>query len=419
MNMNKKLKLNPIFLILFLLIIYVYVCNIAFLPDNIVIFQGEEINVKTIYGLQIKTKNTNIKNYEAMQASTSLAEKVSNNVGTINLSLDLFGTIPIKEIDVNVLPRTTVIPLGNSIGLKLYTKGVLVVGMSEIKGEDNVTYKPYENSGIEEGDMIVEVNNVAIKNTDELVENVNNCNGEKIEIVYVRNDNELTTSITPIKTASNEYKLGLWVRDAQAGVGTATFYEPSTGMFAALGHGITDIDTGEIVNIANGELTTSTIVSIKKGEKGTPGELRGTIESGLKIGEIYKNGSFGISGKITNKSNLTFTESEELEVALRSEIKEGKAYILCELESGKIEKYEIEIEKVYVSNNFDNKSMLIKVTDERLLEKTGGIIQGMSGSPIVQNNRFVGAVTHVLVQDPTQGYAVFADMMIKQMRTVD
>ena len=173
------------------------------------------------------------------------------------------------------------------------------------------------------------------------------------------------------------------------GVGTATFYEPSTGMFTALGHGITDVDTGEIVKISNGELTTSTIVAIKKGEKGSPGEIRGTIESGLKIGEISKNGLFGICGNVTNKGALNLSSTEEMEVALRNEIKEGKAYIICELENGKKDKYEIEIQKVYVSNNYDNKSMLIKVTDERLLEKTGGIIQGMSGSPIIQDGRFV------------------------------
>ena len=175
----------------------------------------------------------------------------------------------------------------------------------------------------------------------------------------------------PVKTSANEYKLGLWVRDAAAGVGTATFYEPSTGMFAALGHGITDIDTGDIVEISNGELTTSSIVAIKKGEKGRPGEIRGSIESGLKLGEIYKNGNFGICGNVTNKANLDFSNSEEMEVALRSEIKEGKAYIICELENGKKEKYEIEIEKIFISNNYDNKSMLIKVTDKNLLEKTG------------------------------------------------
>ena len=365
-----KKRMKPILLILFLTIFYVYVCNITLLPDNVVVFQGEELNFKTIYGLKINAKNSKYGNYTAMQASTNLSDKISDNVGTVNLTLDLFGTIPIKDIDVNVLPRTKVIPMGDSVGLKLYTNGVLVVGMSEIKGEDNLNYKPYENTGIEEGDRIIQVNNVAITNTDDLIENVNKSHGEELKIVYIRSDEELTTSIKPAKTSSNEYKLGLWVRDAAAGVGTATFYEPSTGMFAALGHGITDIDTGEIVDIANGELTTSTIVAIKKGEKGSPGEIRGTIESGIKLGEIYKNGIFGICGLVTNKENLNLDLSQEMEVALRNEIQEGNAYIICELENGKKEKYEIEIQKVYVSNNYDNKSMLIKVTDNRLIEKT-------------------------------------------------
>ncbi|MBR1653405.1 MAG: SpoIVB peptidase [Clostridia bacterium] len=365
-----KRRIKPILLILFFLVIYVYVCNITLLPNNIVVFQGEELNLKTIYGLKVNQRNGVYNSYNAMQTATNLSEKISDNVGTVNLSLDLFGTIPIKEIDVSVIPRTTVVPLGNSVGLRLYTEGVLVVGMSEIKGEDNVNYKPYENCGIEEGDRIIEVNNVAIKDTNELIECVNKSQGSEIEIVYVRDNNELTTSIKPAKTSNNEYKLGLWVRDAAAGVGTATFYEPSTGMFAALGHGITDIDTGKIVEISNGELTTSTIVAIKKGERGNPGEIRGTIESGVKLGEIYKNGNFGISGQITNVGNIDFSNSEEMEVALRSEVQEGKAYIICEIENGKKEKYEIEIQKIYVSNNYDNKSMLIKVTDERLLQKT-------------------------------------------------
>lgn len=270
MRGRRSFRLKPIFLILFFLIIYIYVCSITLLPSNIVIFQGEELNLKTMYGVKINSKQSNIAPYNIMQTSTNLSNKVSENVGIVNLSLDLFGTIPLKEIDVNIIPRTKVVPLGNSVGLKLYTNGVLVVGMSEIKGEDNVEYKPYENSGIKEGDRIIEVNNIAIKNTNELVENVNKSQGNDIKLKYIRDDNEEITEIKPAKVANNEYKLGLWVRDAAAGVGTATFYEPSTGMFAALGHGITDIDTGKIVQIANGELTTSTIVSIKKGERGNP-----------------------------------------------------------------------------------------------------------------------------------------------------
>ncbi len=209
-------KIKPILLILFLFILYVYVCNITLLPNNIVIFQGEELNLRTMYGVEINQKNNNFGSYNAMLTSSNLSQRVSDNIGTVNLSLDLFGTIPIKEIDVNVLPRTTVVPLGNSVGLKLYTNGVLVVGMSEIKGEDNVNYKPYENSGIEEGDRIIQVNNVAVKNTDELVKTVNNSNGNELEIVYMRDEDKLTTKIKPAKTSEDEYKLGLWVRDATA-----------------------------------------------------------------------------------------------------------------------------------------------------------------------------------------------------------
>ena len=216
MKIKMKLKIKPILLILFFLIIYVYICNITLLPNNIIIFQVEELNLKTIYGLKVNQKNSSISNYKAMQTSTNLSEKVGDNIGTINLTLDLFGTIPLKEIDVNVLPRTRVIPLGNSIGLKLYTNGVLVVGMSEIRGIDNINYKPYENSGIEEGDMIIQVNNIAVKNTEELIKSVNKSKGSEIEIVYVRDNDKITTSIKPTKTSDDEYKLGLWVRDAAA-----------------------------------------------------------------------------------------------------------------------------------------------------------------------------------------------------------
>ncbi len=300
--------------------------------------------------------------------------------------------------------------------MKLYTKGVLVVGMAQIDVGNNEKKKPYENSGIEQGDIILEVNNSQIKNTQDLIDEVNNSEGKPLTIKYSKNEQTLNTSITPIKT-NNEYKIGLWVRDATAGVGTLTFYEPSTNLFMSLGHGITDIDTEKIVDIATGELITANIVSINKGRKGIPGEIRGTIDTGNTIGKIYKNTNFGVYGLVTNKNYLNMNTNEEIEVASREEIKEGKAEIICQLDNNTKRKYNIEIERVYRNNNQDNKSMLIKITDQELLEKTGGIIQGMSGAPIIQNGKFIGAVTNVLVNDPTQGYGVFADMMIKQMRT--
>ena len=282
--------------------------------------------------------------------------------------------------------------------------------MAEIEGN-----KPYENTGIEEGDRIISINEKQINTTEELIQTVNASQGKQVTVKYVQEDDtEQVVTMLPAKTKDNEYKLGLWVRDAAAGVGTATFYEPESGMFASLGHGIADIDTGDLITIANGELVTMNLVSIVKGEKGKPGEIRGSIESSQTIGEVYKNTPFGIFGKLNNKNDLKLS-SQAIEIASREEIKTGKAEIICEIEQGNKKRYEIEIEKVYIGNNQDNKSMQIKVTDEKLLEKTGGIIQGMSGSPIIQDGKFIGAVTHVLVNDPEEGYAVFADIMLKQL----
>ena len=398
--------------VLVLLLSYVYICSINSIPSNIIIFEGENLNLKIATGLTLASKNSKT----ILTASNINKEKI-NSEGTNNLNLNLFGTIPVKEVNVNVIPKTMVVPLGNAIGMKLYTKGVLVVGISQIETDKNEKKKPYENSGIEQGDTILEINNNIVGNTEELIKEVENSKGNTINIKYLRDDKTMQTDITPVKS-KNTYKIGLWVRDAAAGVGTLTFYEPSTNLFMALGHGISDIDTEEIVNIANGELVTANIVSITKGRKGYPGEIRGTIDEGKTIGTIYKNTNFGVYGMVKNKNYLEADLTQEMEVAPRNEIKEGKAQIICQLENSAKKKYDIEIEKVYINNNQNNKSMLIKITDKELLEKTGGIIQGMSGAPIIQEGKFVGAVTNVLVNDPTQGYGVFADIMIKEMRSI-
>lgn len=328
-------KIKKIFIVALLTIIYVYVCNITLLPSSIIIFEGEELNFKTIAGINITRANRN--NVEIIQASTNLEEgsNIYDTVGNFELNLDLFGTIPVKEINVNVIEKTSVIPSGDLIGVKMYTSGVLVVGMSEIEGFDNQRYKPYLNSGIEEGDMIVEMNNQKIENTNELINVVNGSKGQKIEIKYVRNEEVLTTSILPAKNGANEYKIGLWVRDAAAGVGTLTFYEPSTGNFAALGHGIVDVDTGDIFNIANGELVNSNLISLQKGEKNSPGEIKGVIDSTKIIGSINKNTNFGVYGTVSRIENLNLVNTKEYEVALRSEIQTGEAEIICELEIGR------------------------------------------------------------------------------------
>ncbi len=402
-------KIKNIIIILSLLILYIYVCNITLLPSNYILLQGENFNIYTLAGLYLQEKDAP---YTLQTVSTN--ETKINKVGKIDYSLNLFKLFSVKNISVNVIPKTTVVPVGKAIGMKLYTEGVLVVGMSEIEGK-----KPYEQSGIQEGDIIIQINQNEIDTTEDLMQMVNDCKGKALSIKYMHGEETATTSITPIKNQNNEYKLGLWVRDAAAGVGTLTFYEPSSKMFGTLGHGILDVDTSELIKIENGELVTTNILSVVKGEKGNPGEIRGTIESGYTIGDISKNTEFGVFGKLNLPSYLGVSDSNAIEVCSREEVQTGKAQIICELENGKRDYYDIEIQKIFLNNNKDNKSMLIKIVDEKLIEKTGGIIQGMSGAPIIQNGKFVGAVTHVLVNDPTLGYGVFADIMLKQMKEVN
>lgn len=405
-------KTISLILLIFLIIIYMYTLVITSMPNKMVVFEGEEINIKTLLGLNLMEKD------ESMMVSANAKNQKINEVGVKKLTLNLFDKIQLKAINVSVLPKTKVIPVGNIAGVKLYTSGVLVVGMSEIEGKDNKIYKPYENTGIKEGDTITKINNKYISSTDDLIDNVNKSNGDTIEVTYIQNEQKKECSITPVKTNENEYKIGLWVRDSAAGVGTVTFYEPSTKTFGALGHGIADIDTGELLNIASGEFVTTRILNITKGEKGNPGKIQGTIENQQTIGEISKNTGFGIYGKVDNISSLEIDASKEMEVALRDEIKLGKAKILCSLDNKNVQEYEIEIKKIYKENNYNNKSMEIEITDESLIDKTGGIIQGMSGSPIIQNGKFIGAVTHVLVNNPKEGYAVFGDLMLKQSKEV-
>lgn len=367
-----KKTIPKLLLVFFFMVIYAYVLSIETIPDKLVVFEGENIALKTLFGLNIKTNN------DTVETLSNNGQAVSKKIGTANLQVSLFNNFLVKNVNVDVLPRTKVIPVGNIAGVKLYTSGVLVVGMSEIEGIDQKKYKPYENTGIKEGDTITEINQIPISTTEELIKNVNESNGNIINIKYIHEEETKECSILPTQTSDSEYKLGLWVRDSAAGVGTVTFYEPSTKTFGALGHGITDIDTGQLINISSGEFITTRILDITKGEAGKPGRMQGTVENQKNIGKIYKNSKFGIYGNVENVSSLNIDSSKEMEVALREEIKIGKAKILCSLDNQNVQEYEIEIEKIYKNKDYDNKSMLIKVTDQRLLDKTGGIIQGMS-----------------------------------------
>ena len=324
-------------------------------------------------------------------------------------------TIAVRGEEIRI-SDIQVIPIGEVVGIKLYTSGVLVVGTSGIESIDGKTYKPYENTEIREGDSIISINDNIINSTQELIDAINMYNGETVKITYIRNNEEKVCEIKPVQDRTGIYKIGLWVRDSAAGVGTVTFYNEDTQSFAALGHAITDIDTGDILQTSSGEIDNVSIISVVKGIEQQPGKIQGSIKQNSAIGSIYKNTPYGIYGIIKNPNNLNIDFSKKVYVATRQEINLGEATILSDID-GEFKEYKIEIEKTYLNNNYDNKSMVIKVTDEELLNKTGGIVQGMSGSPIIQNGKFIGAITHVFVKDSSIGYAVFADRMISEIGT--
>ena len=387
-------------IIILLLISLIYTVNITSMPKNVILLENEELDLKQVLGITLKESKK-----EVLQTSND-----SNKIETKTISVSLFNLFNVKEVNVSTVKNTKVVPLGNIIGIKLYSNGVLVIGMTEVEGK-----KPYENTGIKEGDLITTVDNVTVTTTEELIKCVNNSQGKLVKIKYIREGTEYVTDIEPVKTKEDKYKIGLWVRDGACGIGTATYYDPGTGKIATLGHGIVDRDTDKLITIESGKLLTSTITKIKKGEKGNPGEIKGIINDNQTTGSINLNTDFGIYGNLKEINTLGIDKNNSLEIALKNEIKTGEATILLALEDEIRKEYKIEIKKIYKNNTEDNKSMLIEITDEKLIEKTGGIIQGMSGAPIIQNGKFIGAITHVLVNNPLQGYAVFGEIMIKQM----
>ena len=395
--MKKKIRILTIFL---LFIIYVYTNYITLLPDVIYSMNNEEYKIRNLPGIE-----------KIITTETS-----TDNSKITNIEIKLFGKIDLKDISIVNIEDAEVVPIGKVIGLKLYTNGVLIVGFTELENKNNVLTKSYDGVDIEAGDTIIKINDEIVETIDELKNHVLNSNGEDMNLTILREGRILNTNIKPVEVDENEYRLGLWVKDAATGVGTMSFYMPSTKAFGILGHGITDSDTNDLINIESGEIVTSKIISLQKGTEGVPGEIRGTIINQQTIGKVIKNTQFGVFGILDNLIPLNIDRNETIPVASRNEIKEGKATVICSyLNSLDAKEYEIEIEKIYYDNNYNNKSMLIKITDEKLIEETGGIIRGLSGAPIIQNGKFCGAITHVLVQKPDTGYAVFADLMIKQI----
>ena len=412
MNQKRILLLVVLFTILF-----VYITNIDKIPDEIVLFQNENYELNYLKGINIEGKNITT----AESFFNRLAKIKSEIVGQDKLTLTAFGGVMKKDINVNVLPATSVVLGGEAIGIRIYSKGVLVIGESPVQGEDGNYYEPYSTSMISRGDKIMKINDVPVETIDELVDVVNQTHeGESVLVEYEKDGTLIEETVMPVKSFDDgKQKLGLWVRDGAMGVGTLTFYDPESNKFAALGHGISDFDVKELIDVESGVLNKASILDIKKGTKGDAGEIRGLLNDKVEIGNIEMNNDNGIFGEVTNQDNY-FTGRREVLVASQNEIELGKATMLCTIDNDDIPKeYEIEILKITDNPAVSSKGMIIKVTDEELLKKTGGIIQGMSGSPILQNGKLVGTVTHVYLNDPTKGYAIYAETMINELRNSD
>ena len=333
----------------------------------------------------------------------------TGSTGEYSLSMKLFDCIPIKTINVTVTPKTYVVPSGSPIGVKLHTKGILIVSISDVTAVGNVQVSPGKAAGLKESDRILAVNGTAVDSAEDFAKLVNQIQGT-VTLTIARDEETFDVQVTPALSAEeNQYKLGIWVRDSTAGIGTLTFYDPKTSAFGALGHAITDVDTGDVMTVNTGNIIGCKIISATKGESGTPGELTGSF-SGKSLGTITANSELGVYGHIEAFDNIY--AAEPVEVATRFQIKEGPAVILADVDGNGVAQYMVEIEKVSKSGGINNKGIILKITDPLLMEKTGGIVQGMSGAPILQNNMLIGAVTHVFVNDPQRGYGIFAENML-------
>ncbi len=396
-------------------------------PGDILLFSGEEqsFSLSMPYSLKIESEDIYVSKGQgekvpADRISINLGDEFNlkaSDTGKYRAKVYLFNLIPVDTISVNVVTPESVYVGGNIIGIALNTDGILVLGSGSVTLENGTKVSPAENI-LRSGDYIIEMNGERIKDKAQFVLLVQK-NGEKaIELKVRRNEEEIKVSIKPVMTSDNSYKIGAWIRDDTAGVGTITYYSPEKGVFGTLGHGITDIDTGTLLSISSGEVYRAHVLSIEKGKEGEPGEIVGSMSRSNTdyVGDITENTTIGVFGKNEDRDEvvkkLGFTSDDLYQIGTAYSVTRGSAYIVSCM-FGEKECYSVEITDVSYGKVSVEKSIKLKITDERLLEKTGGIIQGMSGSPIIQDGKLVGAVTHVTVDDPTTGYGIFIENMLE------
>jgi len=339
----------------------------------------------------------------------------SSTGNTFRMDLKLLGLINIKPVSVQVVDRRVVALCGTPFGIKMVTDGVMVVGTGAVTDCNSRAVSPAQTAGIQEGDIILSINGEKISSKKQLTKLVESSAGQPLSLVVRRGEQLTSLHLSPVRSSlDNSYHLGLWVRDSSAGIGTMTFYDPNNGCFAGLGHAICDVDTGQLMPLSQGEIVEASIIGVHAGKSGSPGQLQGAFVANRSIGSLYTNSYNGVYGRLMNQP----VDARTIPMAQCQEVRQGPVKILTTVSGQKPQLFDACIEKLSLSQDEPTKNMVLRITDPDLLELSGGIVQGMSGSPIIQDGMLVGAVTHVFVNDPTRGYGIFAENMDNTLLTV-
>ena len=398
----------------------------ASLPEQIVIREGQLRELD--FGLPVSYTIINEKSEQNVEDDSVTADtgrsvlggattaNITSNYyhkGSSYINVSAFGIFPIKKIQIITMRDREIIPCGHSIGVMLNVKGVLIVGFCDVLDNDGAMYSPARNAGLNAGDFVLEVDGTKIRNASHLASIINHSDGSTMAFTVQRNNIKKIIEVKPIKDKQdNLYHVGIWGRDSSSGIGTLTYIDPANGKFGALGHPISDGDTGKILQVDHGDIFRSRVVQIHKGLAGQPGEFKGQFSGSIdRLGRIERNCLYGLFGVIDKNERMDMSYKAK-KVAANHEIVKGPAKILTTIDSKGVQEFDCEIIKINYDEN-TTKNMVIRITDEVLLEKTGGIVQGMSGSPLIQNDKIIGAVTHVFVNDPSTGHAVFINSMLQ------
>lgn len=388
--------ISAILVFLFIITAVVFGTANCLIEDRQSLFVGEKLNSYSFASLEAREESVTV---------SSLSQGCY--VRSIKMTAKLFDMIPLKTVTVDYFDKSSLYVGGFPFGIKFYTDGIVVVGFNDIQTESG-SQNPAYNAGIRTNDIITKCNGKKLSDAGELTSIIEKSNGKELTITYSRGGSEYIVSLTPLLSKNDgAYKTGMWIKDSGAGIGTVTYINPTDNSFAGLGHGICDSQTGELIPMQKGTLMDVTLNGIVKGTAGTPGELKGYFDGG-KSGVVLSNTECGVFGIYTSIPK----EAKNLyKIALKNEIRDGKATVLCTVDDSGIGEYDIEISQIN-RDSTSNKCFTVKVTDKMLIEKTGGIVQGMSGSPIIQNGKLIGAITHVMVNDPTTGYGIFIENML-------